>query len=357
MTITFFLLLTIVVIIGSFKLFKSFRRNIAKEQAIVEFIFIGIYLFCILLFILGSQMNSAHYSVAIDPVDGDGYEPFASKYSGWLVLFFFLSLTAQILIWLKGKSLPPLVFVCTMSFMYLGMCINIPVFMQLMSYEDSPHILLVPLPICYFITTFVLWVKVTQQEVTLSQQRTYKNKFLNKLNLLMAKSQLQSVWIVVLMLPLFVIIMCVLTLLGQDPDALTKAFTDTTLWTFSQKTHPPYLDHRGHYLCTVAACGDPELVKPVRLGYRHGHEIIINRQLQIANAFEELIEQHFSAFHKIIRHSYDKYGYPLSKKITTPFYANLTYRLMKPLEYFFLIVLYSFCTNPEENIKRQYKLA
>lgn len=357
MSISFFLLFIFLFIIASFKLFKSFRKNIAKEELIVEFIFIGIYLFCILLFILGSQMNSADYTEAIDPVDGDGYTPFASKHSGWLLLFFFLSLTAQILIWLKGKSLPPLVFVFAMSLMYLGMCINIPVFLQVMSYEDSPHILLIPLPVYYFITTFVLWIKVTQQEVTLSLKRTYKNKFLNKLNILMAKSHLQSVWIMGLMLPLFVIIMCILTLLGQDPHALTKTFTDTTLWTFSQKTHPPYLDHRGHYLCTVAACGDPELVKPVRLGHRHGHEIIINRQLQIANAFEELIEEHFSAFHKIIRHSYDKYGYPLSKKITTPFYANLTYRLMKPLEYFFLIVLYSFCTNPEENIKRQYKLA
>lgn len=344
-----------VIIGGCFKRFSIFRKNISNRRLVLEFLLIGFYLLCLIAFYFGWSINSADYTQEIDPVDG-GYTPFAYKHSAWLILFFFLSITAQILIWLKGKSIPPLVFVSAMSFMWLGVCINLPVLYQVISYEGSPHALMYPLPLFYFFITFVLLVKIIQEEATLSTERRYRNEFLNKLNLLMAKAHFQPLWIIVLMIPLFLFIMCLLTLLGQDSHALTKVFTDTTLWTFSQKSHPPFLDHRGHYLCTVAACGDPELVKPVRLGHRHGHEIIINRQLQIANAFEELLQDNFSSLHKIIRYLYDKYGYPLSKKITTPFYANLTYRLMKPLEYFFLIVLYSFCTNPEEKIKRQYKL-
>ena len=137
---------------------------------------------------------------------------------------------------------------------------------------------------------------------------------------------------------------------------MTKVFTETTTWRFSTETHPPFLDHQGHYLCTVAVCGDPKVVKPLRLGRRHGHEIIVNRQLLIANAFEELIQENMPLVHRMVRGLYDQYGYPLSKKITSQRGSNLVYRLMKPLEYFFLICLYLFSTKPEEKIAGQYIL-
>lgn len=141
---------------------------------------------------------------------------------------------------------------------------------------------------------------------------------------------------------------------GQDYDAVVKGFTETTEWKFSQHDHPPYLDHRGHYLCTVAACGSPRLVKPLRWGKRGGRPIIVNRQLQIANAFEELIADFSPKLHHFLRTNYDKYGYNLSQKIKTPAASNITYLLMKPLEWFFLLCLYTFCLYPERKIERQY---
>lgn len=80
----------------------------------------------------------------------------------------------------------------------------------------------------------------------------------------------------------------------------------------------------------------------------------MNRQLLIANAFENILEQYTPKTHKIIRYFYDKYGYPLSKHINTKFSADLTYFLMKPLEWIFLIVLYSIDKNPENRIHIQY---
>jgi len=80
----------------------------------------------------------------------------------------------------------------------------------------------------------------------------------------------------------------------------------------------------------------------------------VNRQLCIANAFEQLIEDKSPKFHRIVRALYDRYGYPISKNITTPFRADIVYIVMKPLEWLFLIVLYLFDINPENRIAMQY---
>lgn len=156
------------------------------------------------------------------------------------------------------------------------------------------------------------------------------------------------------MQPVFVVVAIILILLGQDYDSLVKVYTETTTWVFSQKSHPPPLDHRGHYLCTVSACGTPRIVKPILIGKRHGRAIIVNRQLQIANAFEEMISDVSPKIHSVIRRNYDRYGYNLSLKINTEKRSNLTYLLMKPLEWLFLLFLYLCCEKPEKKIKNQY---
>lgn len=90
------------------------------------------------------------------------------------------------------------------------------------------------------------------------------------------------------------------------------------------------------------------------MGERRGHKIIVNRQLCVANAFEELINEKTPKLHHFIRHIYDKYGYPVSKHIKTPLAADITYIIMKPLEYFFVVILYLFDKKPENRIASQY---
>lgn len=125
-------------------------------------------------------------------------------------------------------------------------------------------------------------------------------------------------------------------------------------WTLSQQVSPPPEYYHGHYLCTVALKGDERLVKPTRCGVRYGIKIIVNRQLCVANAFEQCIQEKLPKFHRLIRHIYDKYGYPLSKYITTPKRANIVYILMKPLEWLFVLFLYTVDKKPENRIAMQY---
>ena len=113
----------------------------------------------------------------------------------------------------------------------------------------------------------------------------------------------------------------------------------------------------GHYLCSVAANGHKEVVKPVRLGERNGGKIICNRQLLIANAFEELLQDKVPFIHQFIRKNYNKVGNLIHRHyglFNNKYFSDFIYLLMKPLEWFFLAVLYCFDHNPENRIAKQY---
>ena len=86
----------------------------------------------------------------------------------------------------------------------------------------------------------------------------------------------------------------------------------------------------------------------------HVHEVVVNRQLCIANAFEEVIQEKTPRFHRAIRSFYDKYGFPVAKLIKHKWSADIVYILMKPLEWIFLIVLYFVDVHPENRITVQY---
>ena len=162
-------------------------------------------------------------------------------------------------------------------------------------------------------------------------------------------------WIaLLLMLPLYGIVIAILCLFGQKPDSVIEAFTKTSDWVLSTEIAPPPVEYDSHYLCTVSLQGHKELVKPIRYGIRRGERIVVNRQLCVANAFEQLLEERTPKFHRAVRNFYDKHGYPISKWITNPWSADVVYILMKPLEWFFVAVLYLFDEKPENRICSQY---
>lgn len=335
-------------------MYKQARKGVDTPVKTLEYVFILGFTLSFLLFCCGLMVYSADYYTAIDIVDG-GYSPFASKHLLSLITFFVLAVFGLLKLWLKGSAMPPLWFVLMLIFVLIGIPISAAVFVQIShSTESYDGWLFGFLPFAYILTAVAVICKCVVEELAGANDKVYRNKVLNYLNQKMAKTAHQPFYVLILLIPVFIIIVVLLILFGQEADSMSKVFTETTTWRFSTKTHPPFLDHQGHYLCTVAVCGDPKVVKPLRLGIRHGHEIIVNRQLLIANAFEELIQENLPAVHRVIRGCYDKYGYPLSKKITSQQGSNLVYRLMKPLEFFFLISLYLCSTKPEDKIARQY---
>lgn len=322
-----------------------------------------LYVAAAALFMLGMMIHNQPYTQAIDPVD-NCYSPFGDQYMLSLMAFLLLQHVALFFIWVKGRQMPPLTLVLMLAILFIGSIVNVLVIVQVASHDtgsidgykgNDGTALLLPAPLLNFLISIALITRVIKEERRVARQRTFKNSFLRYCNSLLAGSYHEGIWALLLLLPVWFIITLILVLLGQDFNSLIKVFTDTTTWTFSQKMHPPPLDHRGHYLCTVAARGNPKLVKPLRVGIRHGRPTIVNRQLMIANAFEEWIQDIAPAFHRSLRQFYDKYGYNLSQKINSVKASNFTYTVMKPLEWTFLMLLYLFCTNPEARIQKQYR--
>ncbi|WAC42588.1 DUF6688 domain-containing protein [Pedobacter sp. SL55] len=351
------ILLLITCPILGYLFYKEIRRNAKPITVFGEFVYISLFFLSACLFSFIWLFNGDDYYTAIDVVDG-GYTPFAAKHLPTLLVFFLLSMLALIKLWYKRRNLPPLLFSLCVVFVIIGLPISFAVLIQTGSntLHGKGEFLFVPLPFFYIVTSIIVLNKIVSNEITFSATKNYRSKYLNYLNQKLAQTNSLPLWIFLMILPVFAVVVAILILFGQDANSITKVFTETTTWTFSQKTHPPFLEHNGHYLCTVAVCGTPKVVKPLRLGKRHGHEIVVNRQLLIANAFEELIQENAPRLHKVIRGFYDKYGYPLSRKITTAKASNAVYLLMKPLEYFFLLVLYLCSAKPEEKISRQYTI-
>ena len=199
----------------------------------------------------------------------------------------------------------------------------------------------------------LLWVRIKEWQ----EDRTeisYENRLLQFFHQLLNKSRNWPWLAVLLALPTLALVVLILMLFGQQPDSMIKAWTNTADWAFSQKIPPQNLIIDEHYLCTVAAGGHEKVVKPQRMGVRHGHPVVVNRQLCIANAFEQVLEEKTPGFHRLLRRNYDRYGYPFAKHIKKKWAMDLIYYLMKPLEWIFLLVLYLVDRKPENRIAMQY---
>lgn len=242
----------------------------------------------------------------------------------------------------------PMVSAIGISAVYLG--IGICVLWCIQTISDFFLILLPVNGIIILIKTIYILV---YQKNTLLQNGTTTTKF-KKLSSILDKTT-NLPWIALIMvIPLLGIIIAVLFLFGQEPNSIIKAWTETADWTMSQKIAPQNIQYDEHYLCTVAAGGHRKVVKPIRTGMRHGHRVVVNRQLCIANAFEQVLEEKKPIFHKVVRAIYDSTGYPISKHIHSKYLADAIYFLMKPLEWIFILVLYTVDVNPENRIAVQY---
>lgn len=326
-------------------------------------IFAGAWLILILAFAFSMLFHSNPYHRAIDPIDGECYSPFGDGQLPTVIFYGAAFYIGTFLLWRRETRLPPLTAVLSAVFVCVGIVLNVLFFIQLLGHDTSSvdtsggsddMLFMVFLPLFNIVAGIIVLMRTVFKRVAEAPALSYKNPWLNRLNNLLIRRVSNPQWMLILFLPVLLLSTLILLLFGQEYNSLVKVFTDTTTWTFSQKTHPPILDHQGHYLCTVAAKGSPDIVKPVCLGKRGGRTIIVNRQLQIANAFEEWVHDVHPRAHQFIRRNYDKYGYNLSVKINTPFWSNVTYILMKPWEWLFLIFLYLFCLKPEEKIKNQY---
>lgn len=296
------------------------------------------------------------------------HEPINTDYILTLVVIAGLGFLFYLILKFGRKHMAPLAKVFCIAGIYGGVLIHLMFLFQLLcgTYPEGMSIFSAwsangvyiicecVVPILFLIHVAKLFWELVKEQADIQKEVIYQNRFLATCNQFLCKGT-NMYWVaLILMLPLYGIVIVVLCLFGQKPDSVIEAFTKTSDWVLSTEIAPPPIEEDAHYLCTVSLQGHKKLVKPIRYGIRRGKRIVVNRQLCVANAFEQLLEERTPGFHRTVRNFYDKYGYPISLWITNPWSADVVYILMKPLEWIFVIILYLFDEKPENRICRQY---
>jgi len=336
---------------GNNKLFIHRRKY--SNAALVSGFFLVMF---VLLLVSEYKWNEPIVLGTID-FTADLHEPFSRDYAVSLAVFAVISILSVILLD-REEYYPPLFASMLTGGVYVGMIFWIMFSVQLL--QNISLNFLIWYLLLYAANYLICSIRVLREAINrytafaAEHKALPDNKLLKKLWVILGKAS-GFVWFsFVCIIPVIGVAVIICLLFGQGAFGAIKAFTETSDWTFSTMVSPPPIPYEGHYLCTVAVNGHDKLVKPTRMGVRHGEKIVVNRQLCIANAFEQLIEDKAPKFHKAVRAFYDKYGYPISKHITTKLRADIVYVIMKPLEWLFLITLYLFDATPESRIALQY---
>lgn len=323
----------------------------------------GMVLGPLLTFLLGTLIwQPVEWDEALHVFTGEMHfhTPVALRYLPTFFTLFFMGMAGYLILRFARKKLPPLAAVLCLAGVYAGGYLSVMWMWQILAAPRRPADVFV-FYACLFPFNYLVCAASVLKELCRGEKPAAspekpagKNRVLAFCDRLLLSCRLWPLAALLALLPLLGAALGILLLFGQTPDAALKAFTETADWGLSQKQAPPSVYYDGHYLCTVAAAGHKKLVKPLRRGVRHGHEIMVNRQLQVANAFEELLQLRAPRFHRFVRHVYDSCGFPLAKLVRTPFAADAVYIMMKPLEWLFAALLYLLDEQPETRICRQY---
>lgn len=293
------------------------------------------------------------------------HEPFSNEHMTSIILFALWGFFSYFLLKFTRRALPPLLEVILLGGVYVGCGLSLVWMFQLLCgarpegmyfgvFDFFVCLCLCVVPFLYLIHAILLMVRLVKEKAEKQESIHYKKAALQKINLWFLKGANLFWAAVVALLPILGILVMLLCLFGQQPDGIILAFTKTSDWILSKEIAPPPVAYDTHYLCTVSLRGHRKLVKPIRYGIRKGEKIVVNRQLCVANAFEQLIMEKTPRFHKAVRTFYDTYGYPISRHINHAWAADVVYLIMKPLEWIFLLVLYLFDEKPEDRICSQY---
>lgn len=359
-----FAVLAAIVLLPVALIVTDIRYLVKKEEApIFEFV----------AFILGSAYmfwglklwDLPGYQEALNTMSGAGvHEPFSTKHMVAIMLFAVWGFFSYYRLKFNRRGYPPIAEVFLLAGVYVGMILSVVWMVQLLGgvsnearLDEKDYLIIFCeciVPVIYIIHCICLMMELVKEKAKQLEEMVYENVVLSKFNRFLYKGANMFWLAVVALLPVLSFLTIILILFGQQPDSIILAFTKTSDWILSGEIAPPPVTYDTHYLCTVSLRGHEKLVKPTRYGIRRGEKIVVNRQLCVANAFEQLIQERTPRFHRALRNFYDTYGYPISKHINSAWSADVVYLIMKPLEWIFLFVLYLFDKKPEDRICTQY---
>ncbi|MCM3735291.1 hypothetical protein M3215_05535 [Bacillus cytotoxicus] len=363
-----FIKVLLFVSIPMYAFFRMFLNYVNEKSVKIKAIDVYASMIIYCLFMLGFFLNKAAAGAGErlhiferTGIKDNGYASLANEYVVSVMVLLTLGMISFWIVSLTYGDLPPLVYVVCGTLMILNIILAVAYLTHTVFSNDGEEFSVFLLQTS-FLSLFFLYIASLKDSLNrfLDSQHEREIEYNNKCMLFLFRvcnnyQKIPKLWAISLF-PVLIIIQLILVLFGQRPDSLIRVFLETSSFNYSNipAPKPEIVPGDGHYLCTVSAKGHKKLVKPVRAGIRGGERIPVNRQLLIANAFENILEQYVPNFHKVIRNFYDKYGYPISRHINSKWSADIIYLIMKPLEWLFLIVLYTVDKKPENRIHKQY---
>ena len=278
------------------------RRNFTKKRLIFNIVSIII---CLIYSYMGfSYVEKGVYgnSVYLDynvstPIEIHNsrrgevmyHAPIASWSLPTVLTILALGIIAYLILRINKKKMAPLITVallsCTLICSIYMLLFIIQVAFAHINFHD---LLLLIFPINYILCTIKLQIDIINKYKNNEETKQYSNKYLNKISNILCNAENWKIGQLIIAIPVLTIMICILLLFGQRPDEAIRAFLETSDWNLSTFVSQPMpIEYVGHYLCTVSLKGHKKIVKPTRIGIRYGNKIIVNRQLCIANAFED----------------------------------------------------------------------
>ncbi len=345
-------IVTAIIILINFSAYLG-KGRISTKKSIWKAIQLWTVVFCPSFFLIVSDLNNKNDCCAQSAI-------FSPEHRIGIYTLIILCIVAFVISMYRKMILPPLSELFLNVFLILGFILNLIFFKHFVTEEEGYMFSIFGnLPIIV-----LLLIELSENEKKLQKMHNYNEMsgygYFRKISVCILKLDILRKYplLTLLLAPILILLSAFLLLFGQKPDSLIRAFTDTYQHGFSQLD---YLCDNvmcgGHFLCSVGANGHNSVVKPIRYGEREGHKIICNRQLLISNAFEDLIQSKFPIIHTLIRHQYNKLGNKIHRYyaiFSNKYVSDLVYILMKPIELFFLLVLYIFDNAPENRIAKQY---
>lgn len=312
----------------------------------INFLFevVLLILFPIIFFSISGKYNSCCGDTA----------PFSPDHALTIYVIIGLSLVAYFLSARRKRVYPPVPEVAVNAFLIIGIVFNL--FLMYQIQNEDYWALDVPVLALFLKRLIKNHHEIIQFLVEEHEASSELNDAL--LNILKYPLWVKLPFFILCAIPALFLVSAVLLLFGQKPDSAIQAFTQTYKHGLSQ------IDHEcagvvcgDDYLCTIGSRGHQTLIRPVRSGWRGGRSIVCSRQLLICNAFEELMMHYTPRVHQFLRRIYDRLGRWIIKHhnfFRNKWVADLSYLFLKPMEWIFLIILYSHDRHPEGRIARQY---
>lgn len=120
-------------------------------------------------------------------------------------------------------------------------------------------------------------------------------------------------------------------ILGLSATYIWKVYEAKKLFNELPETPPS-----GCFIVTAAGKGHQNFVGSF---FSPAHNKVMTRQLIIFYQFEFYLMERFPRFHKGLRKVYNIIGPKIAKRIHTKWIADMVYLLLKPLEFFILLIL------------------